>query len=302
MRSRGFTLIELLVVVAIIAILAAILIPTLGRAQSTANRVKCANGLKQIGLAIRFYTAAFGGFMPIRHAGHPDDEQSGTFPQDNAEMLICADSWADWKTLVNQFIVGDGRFDASYQSYPHSRLGGGQGDNNDGFRVQTSDFAPPDTSLIGTGGGQVIPPSTSGAPILSYPGMSKLWIDTLPGKGYGQYNANVRILGSSAEYPTIDKFANASQCVAVVEAYGYEDDSNCVDYGVIWNSIFTWVSDSTPPPSPMPLGTPGTDIRAIDYRHPDQVTNVLFLDGSVRTFKKGDLDLARLFQTIQYSW
>src|SRR6478752_5347143 len=73
--SGGFTLIELLVVIGIIGILMGLLLPTISRVRESANTVKCAAQLRQIGQGIINYASSNGGLLPAWSGSHsyPND-------------------------------------------------------------------------------------------------------------------------------------------------------------------------------------------------------------------------------------
>jgi prepilin-type N-terminal cleavage/methylation domain-containing protein/prepilin-type processing-associated H-X9-DG protein len=83
----AFTLIELLVVVAIIAVLAAILLPTLQNARERGKRTLCANNLRQLGVGLFLYADDNRGYLPSPPASNFGGGW-GTAPADEEVYVV----------------------------------------------------------------------------------------------------------------------------------------------------------------------------------------------------------------------
>jgi len=298
-KRVGFTLIELLVVVAIIAILAAILVPVLGRANASANAAKCANNMSQIHKAVQLYLSTSGGYFPNSNCGYNwgtccccrGDWEAGWAVGDNS-----------WKTVANsmltqeQKVAGGGvllrpanRTTALYGTHRRCCCGQYPGlhDGYVGAVISPRDFAalrcgdtsgPYDMS-IGSGRGVMYPPFD-----VTYPGMSPVWVDPTPGTGAGQYAVNGQIM---RDYATIDRFLNPGSVPYLCEPYapGIE---------VIMQPLR--LDDDTG-------ANPRLTQCLFDFRHLG-TTHIIYLDGHLQQLKREDRGdrVYTLWRTIQTAY
>lgn len=108
--DRAFTLVELLTVIAVIGILAAILIPVVGRVRESARTTHCVRNLSGLGTAFQLYAADNKGLYPALRFQSKNKGVAGTNPTE--------DNWQVELSAYQSRTVDDlGKLDAGADSY-----------------------------------------------------------------------------------------------------------------------------------------------------------------------------------------
>jgi prepilin-type N-terminal cleavage/methylation domain-containing protein/prepilin-type processing-associated H-X9-DG protein len=106
LAKRAFTLIELLVVIAIIAILMGLLLPAVQKVREAAARMKCANNLKQFGLACHMYNDTFNRLPPggLHSPTDGNGNPGSIWGQDKGSWLVQTLPYMEQSNIYNQII------------------------------------------------------------------------------------------------------------------------------------------------------------------------------------------------------
>jgi prepilin-type N-terminal cleavage/methylation domain-containing protein len=126
-RHRAFTLIELLVVVAIIALLIAVLVPSLSGARERARAAVCASNMRQTGQLIQIFAGQYEGRAPgigmFQSGGNPDYQSRSWANILNIDILegVLRASGSTYNNSVTCYGISELQSKASYEPFMNGK-------------------------------------------------------------------------------------------------------------------------------------------------------------------------------------
>jgi prepilin-type N-terminal cleavage/methylation domain-containing protein/prepilin-type processing-associated H-X9-DG protein len=105
MKKQGFTLIELLVVVAIIAVLIAMLLPSLSQAREMAKRVQCSNNLRSFAQASTMYALDENDNLPQNYSFYdPSIQHNPNYSMESLRTINAPDFKGAWMMVYPKYL------------------------------------------------------------------------------------------------------------------------------------------------------------------------------------------------------
>src|SRR5262245_46144398 len=301
-RRRGFTLIELLVVIAIIAVLIGLLLPAVQKVREAAQRAKCKNNLKQIGLAMHNYHGAIGRFPAGYLATNPGPDLADER----------GPGWG-WGTLLLPYLEQDSLYrqiqipkditDPAHQVVRTTSLSVYLCPSDPGetiFGVDSRDDAEPYLNLLKDTAGNVVRVArgnyvgVSGQPeITPDPGFLSPDPDRGPARrGMLYRNSNVRVEdvadGTSNTVFVGERSSNLAYATWIGAVTGGQVPAKIPDpFGIGPEGACVLILGHTGDEGDVPPHTPNSAVNHVDdfWSFHSQGVNFLFADGSVRSIQ-----------------
>jgi prepilin-type N-terminal cleavage/methylation domain-containing protein/prepilin-type processing-associated H-X9-DG protein len=262
-KKRGFTLVELLVVIAIIAILAAMLLPALAKARQAAWASNCRANLKQMGIGIFMYTNANSEWFPPGRGGTWNENLMNCYHQAIAGYLEIGHAMGRTPNDDNYGSLGDGRYQLmAYGPYTCPVDQGrtwrafsyGQNPYANYFDAVNTTVAndPYGTFDLPTPGGTAITNTIRKLSQVINPSSAIAMGDSYDGTTTGSLvPGNMGSKGTQAEY---------------LVYFG----ENTRGFAMETKDLVTQMK---------------MDVERVDWRHPDNTANFIFMDGHVSAMK-----------------